>query len=153
MTEHALVELTDDFDIAPNWKLVWWRFKRHKLAMVSAVVLIVIALIALFPDFFSTQQPQKTSARESFMPVQGIHWFSDEGFGPYTYSLQGKRNTNTLKMEWIVDPDKHIDVDFFVRGYEYSVFGLFKTDWHLLGPAKPGVRNRIHLLGTDRLGT
>jgi peptide/nickel transport system permease protein len=44
------------FDVASNWKLVWWRFKKHRLALVSAVVLSGIILIALFPDFFSTKK-------------------------------------------------------------------------------------------------
>ena len=114
----------DAFDVAPNWKLVWWRFKRHKLAMVSAVLLMLIATVALFPDFFSTQPPHKTSARESFVPVQGIHWFSEAGFGPHAYKVVGKRNKTTLKMEWHTDSEKIIPLGFLVEGYEYSVFGL-----------------------------
>ena len=142
----------DAFDVAPNWKLVWWRFKKHRLAMISAVVLFFIALVALFPDFFSTQLPHKSSARESFVPVQGIHWFSADGFGPHVYKVVGKRNTNTLKMEWQADTDKIVPVSFFAPGYEYSVFGLFKTKLHFLGLSDPTSRTRIHLLGTDRLG-
>jgi len=145
-------ELGDAFDVAPNWKLVWWRFKRHKLAMVSAVILLFIALIALFPDFFSTQPPHKTSARESFIPVQGVHWFSEDGFGPHAYKVVGKRNKTTLKMEWHADSEKIVPLGFFVEGYEYSVFGLFKSNKHLLGPKDPKSRAKIHLLGTDRLG-
>lgn len=151
-TSTVTTETPDSFDVAPNWKLVWWRFKRHKLAMISAVVLMIIGSMALLPDFFSTQPPHKSSARESFIPVQGIHWFSDDGFGPHAYALVGKRNTNTLKMEWVADPDKRIELGLFVKGYEYSVFGLFKTDRHLFGPTEAGTRNRLHLLGTDRLG-
>jgi len=154
-TEHntATADYTPDaFDVAPNWKLVWWRFKKHKLAMFSAVVLMLIACIALVPDFFSTQLPHKSSARESFMPVQGIHWFSEDGFGPHVYAMTGKRNKNTLKMEWQADADKIIPIDFFTQGYEYSVFGLFTTRLHFFGPEDSTSGARIHLLGTDRLG-
>ncbi|HET9001383.1 MAG TPA: hypothetical protein VFP86_17215, partial [bacterium] len=49
--------------VAPNWKLVWWRFKKHRLAMVSAGVLVLFYLVVLFPDFFSTQDPEATDAR------------------------------------------------------------------------------------------
>ena len=142
----------DAFDVAPNWKLVWWRFKKHKLAMISAVVLMFIASIALFPDFFSTQNPHKSSARESFIPVQGLHWFSEAGFGPFVYQVTGKRNTRTLKMEWIADQNKTIPIGFFTQGYEYSVFGLFKSTLHFMGPTDSKSRARMHLLGTDRLG-
>ena len=140
------------FDIAPNWKLVWWRFKKHRLALVSAFVLLVIILIALFPDFFSIQDPNKSSARESFMPPQGISFFHDGSLQVHVKPLKGKRNKTTLKMEWGVDEKRILPLRFFTGGYEYEVFGLFTTDLHLFGVEKPSARNSFHLLGTDRLG-
>ena len=140
------------FDVAPNWKLVWWRFKKHRLALVSAFVLLGIILIALFPDFFSIQDPNKSSARKSFMPPQGISFFHDGSFRVHVKPLKGKRNKTTLKMEWGVDEKRILPLRFFTSGYEYEVFGLFKTDLHLFGIEKPSARNSFHLLGTDRLG-
>ncbi|MEK9973026.1 MAG: ABC transporter permease [Deltaproteobacteria bacterium] len=140
------------FDVAPNWKLVWWRFKKHLLALVSAFVLLGIILIALFPDFFSIQDPNKSSARKSFMPPQGISFFHDGSFQVHVKPLKGKRNKTTLKMEWGVDEKRILPLRFFTSGYEYEVFGLFKTDLHLFGIEKPSARNSFHLLGTDRLG-
>ena len=140
------------FDVAPNWKLVWWRFKKHRLALVSAFVLLGIILIALFPDFFSIQDPNKSSARKSFMPPQGISFFHDGSFQVHVKPLKGKRNKTTLKMEWGVDEKRILPLHFFTSGYEYEVFGLFKTDLHLFGIEKPSARNSFHLLGTDRLG-
>jgi len=140
------------FDVAPNWKLVWWRFKKHRLALVSAFVLFGIILIALFPDFFSIQDPNKSSARESFMPPQGISFFHDGSFQVHVKPLKGKRNPTTLKMEWGVDEKRILPLRFFTSGYEYEVFGLFKTDLHFFGIEKPSARNSFHLLGTDRLG-
>ncbi|MGA0377161.1 MAG: ABC transporter permease [bacterium] len=140
------------FDVAPNWKLVWWRFKKHRLALVSAFVLFGIILIALFPDFFSIQDPNKSSAHESFMPPQGISFFHDGSFQVHVKPLKGKRNPTTLKMEWGVDEKRILPLRFFTSGYEYEVFGLFKTDLHFFGIEKPSARNSFHLLGTDRLG-
>ena len=140
------------FDVAPNWKLVWWRFKKHRLALVSAFVLLGIILIALFPDFFSIQDPNKSSARKSFMPPQGISFFHDGSFQVHFKPLKGKRNKTTLKMEWGIDEKRILPLRFFTSGYDYEVFGLFKTDLHLFGIEKPSARNSFHLLGTDRLG-
>lgn len=140
------------FDIAPNWKLVWWRFKKHRLALVSVFVLLVIILIALFPDFFSIQDPNKSSARKSFMPPQGISFFHDGSLQIHVKPLKGKRNKTTLKMEWGVDEKRILPLRFFTSGYEYEVFGLFTTDLHLFSIEKPSARNFFHLLGTDRLG-
>ena len=153
LSSEAREKVKDEaFDVAPNWKLVWWRFKKHRLALVSAFVLFGIILIALFPDFFSIQDPNKSSARESFMPPQGISFFHDGSFQVHVKPLKGKRNTTTLKMEWGVDEKRILPLRFFTSGYEYEVFGLFKTDLHLFGIEKPSARNSFHLLGTDRLG-
>jgi len=61
--------------VASNWKLVWWRFRKHKLALFSAGLLVVLYAIVLCPDFFSTQDPERTDARQAFIPIQGIHFF------------------------------------------------------------------------------
>ena len=52
---------------------MWWRFRRHRLALVSAVVLILMYVVVLVPDFFSTQNPETTDARQAFVPIQGLH--------------------------------------------------------------------------------
>jgi peptide/nickel transport system permease protein len=64
--------------IASNWTLVWWRFRKNVLAVVSTVVLFILILIVLVPDFFATMDPEATNARLAFIPVQRVHWL-DEG--------------------------------------------------------------------------
>ena len=127
----------DAIDVAPNWKLVWWRFKKHRLALVSGVIFIVIALIAVFPDFFSTRNPHKTSATKSFMPVQGIHFFENGNFNPHIEKLVGKRNSKTLKMEWKAHETQKIPIEFFVEGYYYQILGMIETNIHFLGVSDP----------------
>ncbi|MDH4249107.1 MAG: ABC transporter permease [Deltaproteobacteria bacterium] len=145
------VEDSDTVSVAPGWKLVWWRFKRHRLALVSGLVLIVIIMIALFPEFFSTQDPNESNTRGSFMPPQGIH-FWDGGPDLFAYAVKGERNPTTLRMEWRLDSNKKIPLRLFGTGYEWKVFGLFSTRLHLLGVAEPDKDKPIFLLGTDRLG-
>ena len=70
-------EAEDRVAVASNWKLVWWRFRRHHLAMASAALLIFLYTIVLAPDFFSTQDPERTDARQAFIPVQAVHFFDD----------------------------------------------------------------------------
>ncbi len=150
----ALIGLAKDAEaiyVAPNWKLVWWRFKKHRLAVFSGFILIFIIIIALFPDFFSTQDPQESSATGSFIPVQGVHFFDEDGFVPFVYGVEGQRNPVSRRMEWQIDETKKIPVQFFAAGYSYKLLGLIPTDIHLLGVAEDSA-GAIHLLGTDRLG-
>ncbi len=148
----GLVEEAEAFYIAPNWRLVWWRFKKHRLALVSSVVVFVIAIVALFPDFFSTQDPNETNARELFIPVQRLHVFDGGRLRPFVYGVEGERNPKTLRMEWRLDKTKKIPVRFFARGYSYKLLGLVPTQIHLVGIASAEEKQKIHLLGTDRLG-
>jgi peptide/nickel transport system permease protein len=137
--------------LASNWTLVWWRFRKHRLAMASAAVLLGFYAVVLCPDFFSTQDPELTDARLAFIPVQRPRLFDGFGWSPWVPAVVGKRNPITLRMEWQVDPARKIGVRFFVRGYPYRVFGLLPTTLHLMGTGEGGT-DRVHLLGTDRLG-
>ena len=140
----------DRVAVASNWRLVWWRFRRHHLAMASAGLLIFLYLIVLVPDFFSTQDPERTDARQAFIPVQMVHFFDDGRLSPWVPAIVGKRNPTTLRMEWVTDPQKKVPVRFFAPGFSYRVFGLFESNLHLIVPADPA--QRIFLLGSDRLG-
>jgi peptide/nickel transport system permease protein len=136
--------------LAPNWKLVWWRFKKHRLAMLSAGVLVLFYLVVLVPDLFSTQDPEATDARLAFIPVQYVAPFEGLRFRPSVPAVAGHRNPVTLRMEWQIDTASRIPVHFFVHGYRYRVLGLVGTDIHLLGSGDPAAG--AYLLGTDRLG-
>ncbi len=139
----------DRVAVASNWRLVWWRFRRHHLAMFSAALLIFLYTIVLFPDFFATQNPETTDARQAFIPVQRLHLFDGFRLDPWVPAIAGKRNPVTLRMEWVADPSRKLRVRFLAPGYSYRLLGLFETNLHLLA-AEPG--QRIFLLGSDRLG-
>ena len=95
-------EAEDRIAVASNWKLVWWRFRRHHLAMASAVLLIFMYLIVLVPDFFSTQDPERTDARQAFIPVQTVHLFDDGALSPWVPAIVGTLLSDILLA--LVDP-------------------------------------------------
>ena len=126
-------EETDAVSVAPNWKLVWWRFRKHRLALVAGVLFAIIVLIAGFPGFFATQNPVDSDKLGSFMPPQGVHIW-DDGPAFFAYAANGARNPRTLRMEWQLDLDEKVPLRFFGRGFEWKAFGLFPTTIHLIAP-------------------
>jgi peptide/nickel transport system permease protein len=136
--------------VASNWTLVWWRFRKHRLALGSLALLLGFYAVVLCPDFFSTQDPEATDARLAFIPLQPLHFLDGGRLRPWVPGVTGQRNPTTLRMEWQVDPARKIAVGFFVRGYPYRLLGVLPTTVHLVGVADAG--ERVHLLGTDRLG-
>jgi peptide/nickel transport system permease protein len=138
--------------VASNWKLVWWRFRKNRLAVASGVVLILFYVVVLVPGFFATHDPEATEAYRAFIPVPGIHLRDAGKIRLSVPSVVGSRDPVTLRVKWTVDPSTRIPIRFFVRGYRYKVLGPITSEIHLVGPVDPASAPWVHLLGTDRLG-
>lgn len=138
--------------IASNWTLVWWRFRKNKLAVVSTIILLLLALVVLVPDFFTTLDPEQTNARLAFIPIQNIHWLDEGKIKPWVPGVVGERDPVTLKMVWTTDESQKIYLKFFSKGLPYKILGLVETDLHLVGAVNSEEASQIYLLGTDRLG-
>jgi peptide/nickel transport system permease protein len=93
-----------------------------------------------------------TNAAEQFIPPQRIHLFDEGSFSPFVYGGKVTRNPETLRMEWQVDETNKIPVQLFVAGYPYEILGIVPSQIHLINSLELEEGNRIHLLGTDRLG-
>jgi peptide/nickel transport system permease protein len=145
-------EEVDSIYVAPNWKLVWWRFRKHKLAVASSFVVILIAIVAIAPGFFSTQDPHESEATELFIPPQRLHFFDEGRLQLFVYAVEGARNPETLRMEWQTGTEDKIYLQLFAQGYTYEILGLIETNRHFIGLDDPESDDFFHLLGTDRLG-
>ena len=147
------VEAADRISVATQWQLMWWRFRKHKLAVASAIVLIGFYIIVLFAEFFAYANPLESEAQRSLLPPQPIHFFDEGAFSPHVFALTGKRDPQTFKRVYQPDPTKKIKVRLFSEGFEYKLLGLFPTNIHLIGvegDATP--EESIFILGTDLNG-
>jgi peptide/nickel transport system permease protein len=140
--------------VASQWQLMWWRFRKHKLAMVAAVVVLIFYAMVVFADFLAYSDPEASEAQRGLIAPQAIHWFDNDGnFGPYVHGLTGKRDPVTFKRVYQPDPDSNVPITFFGHGFEYKLFGLIPADRHLLSvPAGTTAEESIFLLGTDIQG-
>ena len=139
------------YAVATQMQLTWWRFKRHKLAMISGVVVALFYLVALAADFLATTDPHATDSRTSYVAPQPVHFFDDGAFRPYVNGLKGVRDPKTFKLVYTVDPARKVYLKFLGSGYRYSFFGL-DSDTHLIALKDPQRGDGIFLLGTDQLG-
>lgn len=140
------------YDVAPNWKLVWWRFKEHRLAFACLILFIPFVAVALVPEFFALYEPLATDATQSYVPPMQIQFIDDGTFRPFIYATEGKRNPQTLKMEWQSNLERKLPLRLFAQGYEYKILGLIPTNIHLLGVDSDNPKDKLYLIGTDRLG-
>jgi peptide/nickel transport system permease protein len=144
-------DAAERYAVATQLQLTWWRFKRHKPAMISGVVVLLFYLVALAADFLATTDPHATNAGTSYVAPQPVHLFDDGAFRPYINGLKGVRDPKTFKLVYIADPNRKVYLQMFAPNYRYSFLGL-ETDIHLIGLKNPQRGDGIFLLGTDLLG-
>ena len=138
--------------VATQWQLMWWRFRRHRLAMAGSVVVLGFYVIVLFADFLALAEPTASEAQRSLLSPQRIHWFDGRRFAPHVYGFTGRRDPVTLKRVYTPDPEKKIPVRFFAHGFEYRLLGVLPTDRHLIGVEGARAEETLFLLGTDEQG-
>ncbi len=135
--------------ISPR-QLMWWKFRKHKLAVVSAVFLIVVYLATIFAAFVAPYDPQ-TRSRNLYAPPQSIQFFDEAGqfhLQPFVYGYRMSRDLTTLSPVYEIDTAQKFRIGLFVSGQPYELFGLIPTDLHLFGVDG----GYIHLAGTDSFG-
>jgi len=141
--------------VASQWELMRWRFGQHKLAVVSAVIIVIVYVVALFPAFFSPSDPALTNALYLYAPPQQLHLLDRDESGrlrwdPYVYDYKSTVDPASLRRIFVQDTETKIRVRFFTPGTPYRVLGLLPASLRLIGPAEPG--HPLYLLGADRLG-
>jgi peptide/nickel transport system permease protein len=140
--------------VASQWKLIWWKFRKHKLAMASGIVVIAIYLIAAFAEFFEVSPPDQYAARYTYAPPQTIHIIDTASgaprLAPYVNGYKVAIDSFSLRRTFVVDPEQKIPFRFFAQGFEYKLLGVIPWDRHLIGPVNPD--DPFYILGADALG-
>jgi peptide/nickel transport system permease protein len=143
-------------DSASQWRLMWWQFRRHRLAVVSSFVLLFIALVGVFCEFLAPFSPNAFSPRYTYAPPQRLHFFDrdEKGglvFRPYVNGYKVTIEQAALRRVFTIDETVKYPIGLFVKSEPYPMWGgLFTLETKLFGPLKKG--DPLFLLGADRLG-
>ena len=86
--DYAALDAAEGMAVEPvtQWQLFWSRFTRHRLAMASAVTLMVIVFLALFADFLPLENPvaqlrDPTGRAANLLPPSSDYWFGTDQLG------------------------------------------------------------------------
>ena len=135
---------------ASQWQLVWWRFRRHRMALTGGLVLLFIALTGIFAEPLAPYAGVTRNSAYLLGPPQLPKFWDANGFSlrPFVHSVKTERDPNTLQPIPVTDETTRWYISFLVSGEPYSFYGLFSADLHLFG-VNDGF---IHMFGTDSLG-
>ncbi|MCY3898856.1 MAG: ABC transporter permease [Caldilineaceae bacterium] len=150
----AQVEVESSVSVASQWQLMWWKFRKHRMAMVGGVVTLIIYAIAVFVEFLSPSSPGVIRADYTWAPPQRLHFLrqTEEGmrWDPYVNGYKVEIDPEALKRTFVIDEEQIVDIGFFVRGEPYKMWGLWESDLHLVGSTDAEVP--VYFLGADRMG-
>ncbi len=101
---------------AGQWQLVWWKFRRHKLAQIAMTVLAFFYIIVIFAEFISPYDPQKRFKDYSTLPPSKVHFIDAQGrvHSPFVYALKRDRDPVTLRPIYKEDTSTLYPISFFV---------------------------------------
>jgi peptide/nickel transport system permease protein len=135
---------------ASQWRLMWWRLERHRVAVASGLVLLALYIAILFCEFLAPYGLDSRHTDFIYAPPRTVH-ILDHGrlVSPFVYGQSYHLDMTQLRRVYTPDETKPQPIRFFCHGDSYKFWGLFEGNLHLACPAEGG---NLFLFGTDRLG-
>ena len=123
------------YQVAGQWRLMWWRFRRHKVAVLAGIIVARDLFRCDLCRVPGADRPQRQPRRFTYAPPQALHLFdrAPDGtlqFGLHVYGYKSKIDPRTLRRTFVADPDNEIPLGFFVKGDALPAVGTAA-----LGPA------------------
>jgi peptide/nickel transport system permease protein len=148
--DEILTPQQERYYMASQWRMMWWKLRRHRLAVVSGLFLLLLYASVLISELIAPYALASRNTEFIYAPPQSVKVFHDGRFvAPYVLGLDYTLDLRTLKRDYVANPDKRQELRFFCSGDPYQFWGMFEADLHLVCPAEDGT---LFLLGTDRLG-
>lgn len=137
--------------IASQWQLIWWKFLKHRVAVFSGGVIVVLYLLAIFAPFVTPYDPYRRSSSFIYAPPQSLNFSDENGFSlrPFVYAITQQMDRKTLQYTYTEDRSKRYYVRFLMPGDKYKLLGMIESNVHLFGVDQGAT---LYLFGTDGLG-
>ncbi len=145
-----IAEAGETFYTASQWQLMWWKFRKHKAALVAIVVLLLLYIIAIFADMIAPYGTNERFGTWEIAPPARVHFRDESGqwVGPFVYKLGREVDKETYRVGFYEDRSVRYPLRFFVPAEPHSVFGITKN-WRLFGI---DADQPVMLFGSDMLG-
>ncbi len=146
------IPFDESYYLASQWQLIWRKFRRHRLAMFSSVIILFLYSIALFAEFYAVNDYQQRHVKYAKAPPHTLYFVDEDGnfhLRPFIYDLKQELDMETLQRNYSEDRSQRYHLSFFVQGEPYKLLGLIESNIHLFGVDAPAV---FFPFGTDELG-
>ena len=132
---------------ASQWRLMWRKFIRNRVAVMGGVAILLFYLTAAFAPFLAPYTETTRFTKHIYMPPQVVRLFNNGKLQPFVYAYETEFDEN-LRRSYRATGEKTL-IRFLAHGESYELWGLLPTDLHLF-VGEDG--QPVSLLGTDRQG-
>ncbi|MBF9231998.1 ABC transporter permease [Microvirga alba] len=135
---------------ASSWQLTWWKFRRHKVAVAAAFILLAFYFMVPFVEVIAPYSQTQRHGDFIYAPPQPVHLMHEGRFiGPFVYPYKFSFDLESFRRVYTVDYSTPQPMRFLCRGKAYEFWGLVPGNVHLFCPPRDST---MFILGTDRLG-
>jgi peptide/nickel transport system permease protein len=142
-----------------QWQVVWEQFRKHQLAMLGGMFLLMMYVGAAFAPFIAPygMVEYSTSDIRKYHPPTQVR-FNDPQTGqltwPYIHPTVSSIDQETFRSTYVEDKTVKCPIKFFydrkdVPDGRYTLFGFIPGSVHLFGVDEPC---KIYLAGSDSYG-
>jgi len=155
LTAEPMTASQERFYRASQWTLMWWKLRRHRMAVASGAFLLLAYLSLLFSEAIAPYDLKTRHTDFLYAPPQRVHLLHDGRLvGPFVYGLSVRLDLDEMRWVYSEDRSRLNRIRFFCTasdypGARYRFWNLVDGAFHLVCPAPNG---QLFLLGTDRLG-
>jgi peptide/nickel transport system permease protein len=135
---------------ATQWQLVWWQYRKNRLAFLGMFVLAVLYSMAILAGVLAPYEATERFGGLEMAPPTKIHIRDEEGnlYRPFIYEFDFRVNMDTLCREFAENTSEPYPIRFFVGSEPHKLLGLIPVKWRLLGTDGAP----LLLFGADHLG-
>ena len=73
----ALTPEQERYYLASQWKLMWWKLRRHRLEVICGVILALNYATIMFSEIIAPYDLQTRNTDYIFSPPQSVHLFHE----------------------------------------------------------------------------
>ncbi|MDP6476161.1 MAG: ABC transporter permease [Alphaproteobacteria bacterium] len=138
------------FYMASQWQMMWWKLRRHRIAVIAGVFLLVLYFVIIIAEFIAPYNLHSRDIDHIYAPPQAVQLFHEGSLrAPFVYGFKYHLDMENLQRVYERDTSKIQPIRWFCLGDEYEFWGLIPGRFHIVCPAEDGT---LFLFGTDRLG-
>ncbi|MEE8171941.1 MAG: ABC transporter permease [Alphaproteobacteria bacterium] len=138
------------FYMASQWQMMWWKLKRHRIAVIAGIFLLVLYFVIIIAEFVAPYNLHTRDIDHIYAPPQAVQLFHEGSLrAPFVYGFKYHLDMENLQRIYTRDTSQIHTIRWFCLGDEYKFWSLIRGRFHFICPAEDGT---LFLFGTDRLG-